>query len=153
MEIFVNEPAHLDDFVRLNTVWITRYFQLEPPDLALFANPAQVFSENGFILSVVIEGTVVGVCALVCHENREYELAKMAVDERFQGRGLGNVLMQAALDQLRNVEASKVLLITNSQLIPAVEMYRKFGFVTIWEGPHPEYSRGDLVMEKELQAS
>lgn len=152
MEIYFNNPAHHQDFVRLNRAWITRYFQLEPPDLELFANPGVIADQGGYLVSLVCENQVAGVCALLKHADDEFELGKMAVDDQFKGRGLGDALMVASLEKLNSLNVKKVTLITNSQLLPAIAMYHKHGFVKTWEGTgHPEYTRGDVVMEKVLE--
>ncbi len=191
--LHLNEPAHFDAFVRLNTVWITRYFELEPPDHVLFSHPAAIIEQGGCLLSLTLptdqpkealiaaedvqsteqqailtEPTehlqpsqtgdsvvdpvehVVGVCAVLKKPAGVFELSKMAVDECYQGQGLGNVLMRAALDWARQQGGQKMTLITNSKLQAAITMYRKHGFVITWEGPHPEYTRGDVLMEKPL---
>lgn len=191
--LHLNEPAHFDAFVRLNTAWITRYFELEPPDHVLFARPVAIIEQGGCLLSLTLptdqpaetpivtaetRGTihksetakrtmpgesvaagntveipaeqVVGVCAVLKKQADVFELSKMAVDENHQGQGLGNVLMQAALDWAQQQGGQKMTLITNSKLQAAIAMYRKHGFVITWEGPHPEYSRGDVLMEKPL---
>ncbi|MCA8982536.1 MAG: GNAT family N-acetyltransferase [Planctomycetaceae bacterium] len=155
MWIHLNEPSHFDDFVTLNTAWITRYFTLEPPDFELFSRPESIIEQGGCILSLSIAyeaptTVVAGVCALLRKSDSLFELSKMAVDERFQGQGLGDALMRAAFDWANRSGAEKLTLITNSRLTPAIAMYRKHGFVTIWEGPHPEYTRGDVIMEKSL---
>jgi ribosomal protein S18 acetylase RimI-like enzyme len=47
--------------------------------------------------------------------------------------------------------ATDVRLYTNTVLSPAVALYRKFGFRTVSEGPHPLYARCNIVMEKSLE--
>lgn len=151
MEVCVNNKQHLDEFIRLNEEWITKYFSLEEADRALARNPAAVIEQNGFIFSLVENEKVVGVCALFNAGDAEYELARMAVPPSERGKGYGNLLMEACLNKLKEVGARRVYLVSNTKLKPAVAMYRKFGFVPTGEERHPDYARANIVMELLMQ--
>lgn len=151
MEILENGTEYLKDFIQLNEDWISRYFELEESDLELRENPFSIIEEGGYIFSLVEDGEVFGVCALINHGNGEYELAKMAVDPKFQGRKFGSMLMKAVLDKLEILEASRVYLYSNTMLDPAINLYKKNGFDTVSVGQHPEYKRANILMEKQLR--
>lgn len=148
MEIFENKREHLPDFIRLNEQWIAHYFAIEASDRALAADPGGVIERGGYIFSLVEGGEVVGVCALFNEGGGNYELARMAVCPASQGNGYGHVLMEAALAKLHEIGARKVHLLSNTRLDAALALYRKHGFETATEGPHPVYARCDIVMEK-----
>lgn len=150
LQLSVNRLEHWDAFVRLNTAWITRYFSLEPPDHVLFEGRDAFLEKGGVFLSLQAGEEVVGVCTLVPEHPGVFELGKMAVDERYQGRGLSHLLMQGALDEARQRGGQKVVLYTNSTLAAAIALYRKHGFRETHIGPHPSYTRVDLIMEKSL---
>jgi ribosomal protein S18 acetylase RimI-like enzyme len=78
-----------------------------------------------------------------------YELAKMAVDEKFQGHKIGNKMMVTAIEKVKSVAASKLILYSNTMLGPAIHLYRKFGFV---EEPleNSEYKRSNIKMMKNI---
>jgi GNAT superfamily N-acetyltransferase len=152
MQIETNNRAHLEDFVRLNELWITEYFALEDGDRALAANPARIIDQGGFIFSLITGGEIAGVCALFKEDNGRYQLARMAVERRFQGRGYGRALMARALTHADSIGAKAVFLLTNSRLETAIHLYRQFGFLVTFEGQHPEYSRCNLVMERQANA-
>jgi len=147
MAIHENNREHLNDFIRLNEEWISKYFSIEQTDRDLAADPARIIEEGGYIFSLVTEGKVVGVCALFNKGDGVYELARMAVSPHYQGRGYGRALMQTCLDKVREIKAQKVYLVSNTNLEAAIALYQKSGFVTVRTGQHPVYSRGNIVME------
>lgn len=151
MELRENHYQHLGDFVRLNEEWITKYFAIEEADRALAANPRRVIDDGGYIFSLSLQDDVVGVCALFNKGNGVYELARMAVSGAHQGRGYGNLLILACLNKLAAINATRVYLVSNTRLAAAIALYRKHGFVTIMQGPHPVYARADIVMERRLR--
>ena len=150
MEVLENKKEHLDDFIRLNEEWISTYFELEDADRALAENPYQIIEKGGYIFSLVSEGKVVGVCALFNQGNGVFELARMAVSPQSQGGGFGHQLMQAGLSKLVTIGAQKVYLLSNTKLEAAIALYKKHGFKTVSLGPHPVYSRANIVMERHV---
>jgi len=63
-KLFINCESHYKDFIILNEQWITEHFTLETGDIALAENPSTVVEKGGFILSLLEDDTVIGVCAL-----------------------------------------------------------------------------------------
>jgi GNAT superfamily N-acetyltransferase len=151
MPIEFDNLDHCDDFVRLNERWISEHFSIEEADRKLAANPFKIVSDGGHIISLVENGHVVGVCALFKIDEDRYELARMAVDPVERGKGYGDVLITAALRRARDKGASTITLDSNTALAPAIALYRKHGFKTVSEGPHPEYARCNIVMELRLK--
>jgi GNAT superfamily N-acetyltransferase len=97
------EPGDERAFARLNQAWIEKYFRLEEKDRATLENPRKYILENGGQIFVAMAGAhVAGCVALVRIDNRTYEVAKMAVDEAFQQRGVGRTLMNAAIAWARS---------------------------------------------------
>ena len=135
------------DFARLNLEWIERYFEVEEPDRKSLGDPrGTIIDQGGEIFFVVENGATVGTCALIKHDGGRYELAKMAVTPQCQGRGFGNLLMQAILDETRRKGGREIFLLSNTLLTSAIRLYEKFGFQTVHQGPHPEYRRADIYM-------
>ena len=108
--------------------------------------------QGGHILSLVEDGRVVGVCALFRDGSDRYELARMAVEPDERGKGYGDALLTAALRRAREDGVRSVYLLSNRKLAPAIGLYRKHGFETVADGPHPVYARCDVVMELRLAA-
>ena len=112
------------------------------------ADPFRIVAEGGHIISLVDDGRVLGVCALVKEGERCYQLARMAVEPEERGKGHGETLLAAALERARADGAERVYLLSNTVLGPAISLYRKHGFVTQSEGAHPAYARCNIVMER-----
>ena len=143
------EPRYGADFKRLNLEWLEKYFTVEPIDEEVLSHPQRIVDDGGAILFAVLASEVVGTCALMFEEDG-CELTKMAVTEAHRGKRIGAKLLEAALDRARSLELSTVHLITNSGLLPAVNLYRKFGFRVQQAGTNDKYERGDLRMEVAL---
>lgn len=146
MEIVENESKYLNDFIRLNEEWITSYFQLEDLDHELAANPQKIINDGGYIYSLVNNDEVVGVCALFNVGNDVYELARMAVSPKHQGKGYGKILIEACLSKTKDIKTKKLYLITNSKLKTAIALYEKHGFKIISKEQHPVYLRANITM-------
>jgi N-acetylglutamate synthase-like GNAT family acetyltransferase len=150
MHVEIDNERHCPEFVRLNELWITEHFSLEDSDRKLAADPFQTVRDGGHIISLVEEEHVVGVCALFKDSPRDYQLARMAVEPGHRGKGHGDTLIRAAIQLARECGAERLYLLSNTLLAPAISLYRKHGFRTLTEGPHPIYARCNIVMELRL---
>lgn len=147
------QPGDAAPFRALNEAWITRFFKLEAPDLAILGDPeAHILAPGGQILMAECEGNIAGCCALIPHGELCFELGKMAVDPRFQNRGIGRTLLEAAKDYARARGMRSLYLETNSGLAPALHLYERAGFrrVDDREAPPAAYIRGDVRMVMQL---
>ena len=146
------QAALAPHFERLNRDWIERYFSVEPPDLALFADPhAAVILPGGQILFALEGEAVLGTCAVLKSGAGEMELAKMAVAPSAQGRGIGRQLGEAAIAFAREAGADRLVLISNSRLTPAIALYQRLGFHQAALPHDTGYTRGDVFMTLDLQ--
>jgi putative acetyltransferase len=150
MPLEIDNQQHCGDFVRLNELWIAEHFTLEEADQRLAADPFRIVRDGGHILSLVEDGKVVGVCALFRESAQRYQLARMAVEPDQRGKGHGETLIRAAIRTARARGAETLYLLSNTALGPAISLYRKHGFRTVTEGPHPVYARCNIVMELTL---
>lgn len=146
------EPAYRKHFARLNEAWITKFFALEAADIKTLENPEQIIADGGVVLFARFDGRIIGTCALLNKGERVFELAKMAVDEAYQGLGAGRLLLNACIEKARAKGARQVTLETNTKLAAAVNMYRSAGFqpASIEEIAKSKYARVDLVMALDL---
>jgi ribosomal protein S18 acetylase RimI-like enzyme len=137
-------------FTRLNLAWVKKYFVVEPLDEKMLGNPKHFFIDRGgHIFFAMINGEVAGTFALLNEGNDVYELAKMAVDEKFIGHGIGNRLMEFCIAKAKELGAKKIELVSNTKLGPAIHLYEKYGFVEVPLG-NTEYKRGNIRMELKL---
>ena len=126
------KAEHAFHFERLNKAWIEKYFFLEDLDKWMLQNPHEaILAKGGAILMATYDGVVAGTVALLKVNDEEYELAKMAVDEAFQRRGIAEALSNAAFDKAKELGAKKVSLYSQTSLAPAINLYRKLGFVEV----------------------
>ena len=145
------EEKYAVDFKRLNLEWIEKYFNVEEMDKKHLEHPQKnIIEPGGEIYSVIEDGIVKGVCALVFHEEGVYELAKMAVEKESRGKGYGNLLMEAIIEDARVKNAEKIVILSNTQLKAAINLYKKYGFITTRLGQDQDYERGNIEMQLDL---
>lgn len=137
---------HQPHFEQLNRAWIEKYFWMEPVDVQVLEHPEEyIVKPGGYILMAYWNNEIAGTVALKYVDKGIYEFTKMAVDEKFQGRGIGEKLSYAAIEKAKQLGASKIILYSNTRLTPAIKLYRKIGFSEIpVDGP---YKRSDIKME------
>ncbi|AWK02824.1 MarR family transcriptional regulator [Flavobacterium crocinum] len=148
IEIVTYNPKYKKSFKDLNIEWISNYFEVEPNDIkALDHAEEYIIAKGGEIFSAVLNDDVLGVCALVKNntEDYDYELAKMAVSPKAQGKGVGLLLAQSAIEWASEKGASKIYLESNTKLQPAIKLYEKLGFKEI-KGISSSYNRVDIQM-------
>ena len=134
----------------MNIAWLEKYFYVEPIDEEIFAAPQQyILDKGGYIFFAKYGDEIAGTCALMKLKNGDFELAKMAVDEKFQGKKVGHALMEAVVEKATDMGLSKVILYSNTKLQPAIHFYRKFGFVEV-PLDNTGYKRSNIKMEKRL---
>lgn len=149
VEIVNYEPKYQDAFKSLNEEWISTYFTMEEADYKALDNPqGYILDKGGYILVALYNGEPLGVCALIKMNNEEqdYELAKMAVSPKAQGKNIGFLLASAIVEKAKTLGASKLYLESNTILKPAINLYHKLGFQKIAGKPTP-YTRCNIQME------
>ena len=148
VEIVDYQPAYATAFKALNEEWISAYFKMEEVDYRSLDNPeGYILNKGGYILVALLHDKPVGVCALIKMNDAEhdFELAKMAVSPAEQGKRIGWLLGNAALDKAAELGATKVYLESNTLLKPAINLYHKLGFQKIAGYPTP-YERCNIQM-------
>lgn len=144
------QPGDAPTFRSLNAQWIERYFKLEGKDEAVFSDPQQtILTPGGQILFAIVGGTAVGCCALLRMRDGEFEVARMAVADEYQGNGIGRKLLCAAIEQAKCMQARRLYLETNHILKPAIRLYESLGFRRLdpSELASSPYARSDVCME------
>ena len=141
------KDAHHQDFKRLNLDWLEKYNLAESHDLEILDDPrGAILNGGGAIYLAVDDNQVIGSAALIKEEDGVYELAKMAVEPAWRGRGISKLLIEKCLDTARSWNAKKVTLYSNSQLQAALALYKKYGFYHISTENAP-YVTADVRME------
>jgi predicted N-acetyltransferase YhbS len=144
------DPSYKQTFIDLNTAWLNEFFEVEEHDRQVFNNLEElIIRPGGEIFFCLADDTVVGTVAMQKMSDGVYELAKMAVAKPWRGRGFSNPLMTACIEFAKKKEAAKIVLLSNTRMVPAIRLYRKFGFVEVPLG-ETDYARADIQMEFSL---
>ena len=136
-------------FRTLNEEWITAYFRMEEADYKALDHPKEyILDKGGAILVALYKDEPVGVCALckMDHPLYDYELAKLAVSPKVQGKGIGVLLCEAVVNKAKELGGKRIFIESNTRLKPAIHIYHKLGFKELPEY-HTTYERGDIQME------
>ncbi len=143
------QREHQQAFKALNYAWLKKYFAVEPIDELVLNNPMdQIIAKGGKIFVSKSKTKVVGAVALI-NRGTHFELSKMAVDENYQGKGIGSELMKHLLQWSIKNNIHYLQLFSHSKLKAALNLYKKFGFKESKAINHL-YSRADIVMELNL---
>src|SRR6266404_6357543 len=119
---------------------------MEAIDEFVLTNPEEaILKPGGAILMALYNGTVAGTVALRKVNDSIYEFTKMAVEERFQRKGIAEALSYACFKKAKELGADEVILYSNSILKPAINLYEKLGFKHVPVGTG-EYKRSDVKM-------
>ncbi|HMJ48038.1 MAG TPA: GNAT family N-acetyltransferase [Ferruginibacter sp.] len=138
---------HQPWFENLNRFWIEKYFEMEALDEWVLTCPLQsIIEPGGAILMGLYNGEVAGTVALRKVEAGVFEFTKMAVDKKFQRKGIAEALSYASFEKAKELGAISVILYTNSILTPAIMLYEKLGFTHVPIGKG-EYKRSDVKMQ------
>ena len=144
------QPRHREAWRTLNEAWISRDFIVEPKDRGILDDPeGEVLANGGRIFIAERAGEPVGCVALLALPDGGFEVAKMTVDERARGLGLGRRLMEACVEAARAAGAPRLYLESSRKLAPALALYRSVGFRELPPRPTP-YARCDVQMELPL---
>lgn len=146
--IVTYNPKYQKSFKDLNIEWISNYFEVESNDVkALDHAEEYIINKGGEIFSAILNDEVLGVCALIKSDGKEfdYELAKMAVSPKAQGKGVGLLLAESAIKWASEKGASKIYLESNTKLQPAIKLYEKLGFKEV-TGLSSTYNRVNIQM-------
>lgn len=150
IKIISYNPKYKSDFIRLNKAWLEHYFFVEKHDIEVFENIEEIILKpGGEIFFCLVDGEMAGTVAMQKISDSTYELAKLAVDKKFQGQKLSHLLMNACIAFAKEKKATTIMLMSSTKLDTALHLYRKYNFI---ETPLDEtdYDRADIQMELKL---
>ena len=149
VEIVEYKPEYKIHYKDLNYEWLEKYFEIESIDEKILSDPEkEILEKNGFIFFALVDGKAIGTCTLMKHDQATYELSKMCVTEKYQGKGVGEKLIDKVISKASQLGVEKIFLCTNSRLTAAFTLYMKKGF-TIIENPltlNSTYKRESIYM-------
>ena len=139
------------DLGRLIALHGAAYEQLDGFGIRFEAFVARTIAEyaldnnaNGRIWFAERGHRLIGCAAIVLRENKRGQLRWVVVEPSERGTGIGNKLVNAALDFCRDVGCDYVYLETTIGLPESQTLYEKLGFTVtsetiekLWDGPAP----------------
>ncbi|GMR25430.1 MAG: hypothetical protein BMS9Abin39_0728 [Ignavibacteria bacterium] len=142
------------DFIRINREWLKKYFEdegFEKEDERLLKNPEkEIINKGGEIFFAILNNEVVGTCAVIKIDDLSFELAKMGVTEKAQGKQIGKKLALTSIGYAVEKGAVKLTLCTSIKLIAALNLYKKLGFKEKTKKDDRRYKRALIHMELDL---
>ncbi len=140
-------PKHASYFYELNVEWLEKFFYVEPYDKKVLSNPQEfIIDKGGYIFFAKYNNEIVGTVALM-KLGTMYELTKMAVSPKFQGLKIGQQLMDHCVSFSKKKGWKSIMLYSHRTLVPAINLYKKIGFVEIELEADSHYERSDIKME------
>ena len=144
------ETKYQPDFYRLNIAWLDKYNLTESRDLQVLNDPeGTIINNGGFIWLAKEHDKIVGSAALMKEGDEIFELAKMAVDDDFKGKGISKLLIETCIDKARKIGVGKLELFSNHQLTTALALYKKYGFMHV-DVTNSPFETADVKMEMTL---
>lgn len=153
VRIVAYEEKYQSAFKALNEEWISTYFKMEEADYRALDNPqTYILDRGGKIFVALYKDEPVGVCALIKMDDPDYdfEMAKMAVSPKAQGKNIGWLLGNAIVEATKELGGKKLYLESNTLLKPAINLYHKLGFKKVVSRATP-YARANIQMELVLK--
>ncbi|HUH47714.1 MAG TPA: GNAT family N-acetyltransferase [Arenibacter sp.] len=152
VQIVDYESKYQSVFRSLNEEWIATYFEMEEADYKVLDNPKDyILDKGGKIFVALYNNEPLGVCALIkgSNPNYDFEMGKMAVSPKAQGRNIGWLLGQAVVNTARELGGTNIYLESNTILKPAIGLYYKLGFQKL-AGQVSPYKRTNIHMVLDL---
>lgn len=106
-------------------------------------------SPNHIVYKAVVKDKTVGLISASSVQD-ESDIIVIAVLKEFRGQGIGSMLLEALIMELKNRNINKLFLDVNETNIPAIKLYKKFGFVEISKRKNYYGKNAAIVMKKEL---
>lgn len=146
------QPKYAKTFKKLNLEWIKKIFEVEEKDIELLDKCEEnIINKGGYIFFAKIDDTIVGCVAYIKIKEDVYELGKMAVNEDYQGKRIGQELLTYAINFAKTENWKQVILYSSVKLQNALHIYKKIGFVEIPIEPDVVYKRSSIKMELNLK--
>ena len=146
LEIIPFKTDYSQDFYNLNTEWLEKYFYVEPYDEKILSNPQKyIINTGGFIFFIKNETKVIGTIALIDQHNY-FELSKMAILPEFRGLKIGQQLIEYCIRFAKQKKWKSITLYSHKKLVPAINLYKKVGFIEVPLERDAHYERANIKM-------
>ncbi|MBU2996114.1 GNAT family N-acetyltransferase [Cellulophaga baltica] len=151
LHIIPFENKYASNFKDLNIAWIKKYFHVENKDVEILENYEEsIIKKGGVIFLAKYNNIIVGCFSFLKINDFTYELGKMAVDENYQGKNIGQQLIQFSITYAQKSKWDKIILYSSTKLTHALYLYKKYGFIEVELEKDLPYIRSDIKMELKL---
>jgi len=152
IDVITYNQKYNEIFKNLNYEWLEEYFKVESEDEKYLNDPEKyIIKKGGQIFFARINNEIIGTCAAIKIDKQTYELSKMAVTKKAQGKQAGKKLALAVIGFAYTKNAKYVTLLTNKKLFSAINLYKKLGFETNNQEEKTNYERKVFRMTLLLQ--
>ncbi len=138
--IVIRRYDHKTDREKLISMYQTfspenRCLGLPPSTRIAIEQWVDYLAENGFSLIAEHRGRIIGHCSLVPTKDWKYVDLSLFVHQDYQDRGIGQKLLELAIEYSRKMGFEGITLVTEKDNRRALHIYTKFGFAIV----NPEY--------------
>ncbi len=151
MRIVPYQPQYRDEFIRLNTEWLTRYYWVEDFDQDAMDRIDELIANGAMVYFALENDEVLATCMTMPLEEEPgiWEMCKLAARNQYTGTGAGNAVFQACMNYAIMHGARRLVLISCTGLKPAIHLYRKNGFREVpYRKDYWKSEKADIEMEK-----
>ncbi|OHD29219.1 MAG: hypothetical protein A2086_16630 [Spirochaetes bacterium GWD1_27_9] len=87
------------------------------------------FNNRGFFLIAELNYKIIAMGAFKNIDNDVAEIKRMRTNSKYQGKGIGALLLKKLIEKAIELGYKKLILETSDKQIAAHKLYKKFGFV------------------------
>ena len=146
LKIIPFHSKYTQDFYNLNVEWLEKYFYVEPYDEKVLSNPQKYIIETGgYIFFIKNETKIIGTIALI-RQQTYFELSKMAILPEYRGQKIGLKLIEYCINFAKQEKWKSITLYSHKKLVPAINLYKKIGFIEVALEKDVHYERANIKM-------
>jgi ribosomal protein S18 acetylase RimI-like enzyme/predicted transcriptional regulator len=128
---------YFNEFKEINYQWLNESVGISPYDEKVLNNPEDEIVKKGGKIYLAFAGTeFTGTFILIPANKKDVELTKFAVRKSYRRMGIGEILLNYAIEEAKRSGYSTLILLTHPALTEAIILYRKIGFTEI--ASHPD---------------
>jgi len=128
---------YFSEFKEINFQWLKESVGISPYDEKVLENPEDEIIHKGGKIYLAWAGTeIAGTYILIPANDKDLELTKFAVKKAYRKMGIGERLVNYAIEEAKRSGYVSVILLTHPTLTDAINLYRKTGFIEI--NSHPD---------------
>ena len=151
MKIIPYESKYREDFIRLNTEWLERFYWIEDFDQDAMDHVDELIQNGAMAYFAVENGEILATCMTMPLENDTWEMCKLAARNQYTGTGAGNSVFCACMSYAVSHGAKRLVLISCTGLKAAIHLYRKNGFHEVpYRKDYWKSEKADIEMEKTI---